>query len=761
MNNSKSSELAELKDFMSTVWSYWPLFVIVLSTCILFSAIYVKTQLPLFKVTSSILINDMKKGAANARMTDVINPFQNKQLVDNEIEILRSRDILSKVVDDMNLSVGIMVDSSPKDKPVYTTSFTIEHKEIDPLVWEDIDEPNKYYFTIENNTVTLDGNQYGLNEWIPVKETEVRFVPKKDNIRIGDNFYFELYDKESVVEYLIDDLEVESTSKLSTVAKLELEHPVPAMGEAIMERVIKFYYQRATDNKMKIAETTMKFIQQRMDSVSNLIAELNKEIEELRNTEGLIDISEQGKLYLSDVGSFDRQRSGLQTQLAVLNQVEGYINDSSGSVPSSVGVNDPNLNMLLEKLYNSEIEYERLKKTTGANNPLLQSVKRDIDKLKPSIIENVQSQRKNLTAALGNVNYNIGKFSGSLKELPAKERRLVELTRRKEVETNLFSYLQKQREEITLSSVPEFYEANIVEHPNHSTIPTSPKKAIIFLIAIFLGFAACMGYVLKKEFLNNKILYRKDIEKYTQLPVMAEIPFIKIAKTSRIRSKDRLLLDNTFRGLGIQLGLYKNDSRCRTLMITSSIPGEGKSFVSENLARTLSKLGKKVVLIDTDFLKPRISRNHRLENDLGLLDFFNGIEELNQVIYPVYGNENLKIVSAGKYFKNYASVLDAQKFEFFLEHLKKNNDFVIIDSAPLNIITDFGFFAPFVERTLVVVRHNYTPEAVLENMERTDIHKKLVNPSIIFNYVKNSSALQKGANYGYQYFGKNKYGVNA
>lgn len=761
MSDFRNSELAEVKNFLSTIWSYWPLLVVALSTCILVSSIFIKLQLPQYKISSSILINDMKKGAANARIADVINPFQNKQLVDNEIEILRSKDIMSKVVDDLNLTVGILVDSSPKDRPVFTTSFSIEYKEIDPLIWQDLKKAPKYPFQITNSKILIEDKEYKMNEWIPLKETEVKFIPKKENINIGENYFFELYSKDAVVESLVESLDVESTSKLSTVAKIELEHPIPVMGETIMDRIIKFYYQRATDNKLKIAETTMGFIRQRMDSVSDLIAGLNKEIETLRNDEGLINISEQGKMYLSDVGTFDRQRSGLRTQMAVLNQVEGYINSPGGSVPSSVGVNDPNLNMLLEKLYNSEIEYERLKKTTGANNPLLKAVERDIEKLKPSIVENVQSQRKNLTAVLGNVNYNIGKFSGSLRKLPAKERRLVELTRRKEVETNLFNYLQNQREEITLSSVPEFYEANIVERPNHSSIPTSPKKAIIFLIAIFLAVALCLVYILKKEYLNNKILYRKDIEKYTNLPVLAEIPFIKIAKTSRIRSRDRLLLDNTFRGLGIQLGLYKNKSSCTTIMITSSIPGEGKSFVCENLARTLSKLGKKVVLVDTDFLKPRISRNHRLENDLGLLDFFTGIDELNKIIYPVFGNDNLKIVSAGKYYKNYAGVLDAQKFDFFLEHLKQSNDFVIIDSAPVNVITDFGFFAPYVDRTLLVVRHNHTPEAILENMERTGIPEKLINPSIIFNYVKNYGVLQKGANYGYQYFGKNKYGINA
>ena len=134
MSDFRNSELAEVKDFLSTLWSYWPLFIVALSACILVSSIYIKTQLPQYKVTSSILINDMKKGAANARIADVINPFQNKQLVDNEIEILKSRDIISKVVDDLNLTMGIMVDSSPKDKPVFTNSFEIQHKEIDPCL---------------------------------------------------------------------------------------------------------------------------------------------------------------------------------------------------------------------------------------------------------------------------------------------------------------------------------------------------------------------------------------------------------------------------------------------------------------------------------------------------------------------------------------------------------------------------------------------------------------------------------------------------
>ncbi|WP_238395844.1 GumC family protein [Pontibacter pudoricolor] len=391
-------------------------------------------------------------------------------------------------------------------------------------------------------------------------------------------------------------------------------------------------------------------------------------------------------MYLQNVGDNDRKIAEINTQLAVLDNVERYViskNNAAGIVPSTLGVDDPVLSQLLQKLYDSEIQYKRLAKTTAENNPVLISLNNEIENVRPGILENIRHQRVNLQASLNNLTSTNNMYNAELQTIPQKEKELLDISRQQAIKNEAYSFLLQKREETVLSYAPSEGDFRIVDLAKSSINPTSPQPVYVYLTAILLACGLSIGFVMGKEMLNSKILFRTDIEEYTNAPIVAELAYTKGKPARQFTAPTEVSVIEQFRQLRATMGLYGRTFSKKKIMVTSNIPGEGKSYVSNNLAYSLASSGKKVALLDFDLRNPNTSQLFNRYKEPGIIDYLQGKIPPDEVLVNSEYS-NLSIASAGTDIGDQTELLLNGKLEVLFMYLEKEFDYVIIDTPPLS-----------------------------------------------------------------------------
>lgn len=755
-NSKPGTEDNLFRLIIQTFFPFWPLFLILIIGCLLAAWGYLQYATPIYEASASIIIKDEQKGVDDSKIMESINPFDSKKIVENEIEVLQSRDLMNAVVGVLNLYAPVYEDIGMRSKSAYTsTPIRVVVNEPKKIRISN-EEPEKFSFSydFEKEEVLFLGEKHALNEWIEISNGHTIMFVKNDrrNRKTNNPLFFNIVNPKIISDGLVEELGVEVTNKLSSVVNLSIKDPVPERAEDILDQLIREYNQKIIDDRKELAFNTLAFIEDRIENVEKDLGELENKIEEYRSNEGVIDLSEQGRLYLQDVGENDKQITELELQLAVLNNVESYViskGSTGGIVPSTLGVNDPILSQLIERLYNLEVEYEKLKRTTAENNPILTSISNQIGKIRPSILENVNSQRQNLQSRLNNLNSNNRRFNSTLGNIPRKERTLLEINRGKTIKNNLFSYLLQKREETALANIPTNENSALVNRAEASLGPVSPKPLFAYFIGFSMALVLGISFVKGKEILSGKILFRSEIEGYTQIPIIAELFHIKLPHSKKFKKPEDFVLIEQLRHLGARLGLYRRDFKQRRILITSGISGEGKSFVSSNLAYSLAHTGKKVVLVDMDFRKPFASELFELSSSKGIIGFLKNEVDYNKIVHPSGVNSNLFIVPTGAKGDDYSEILLNGKLEILMESLSEDFEYVILDSAPINVLAEVNLLAEFSDKTLYIIRHGHTSKESVKRLDDSAILNSLKNVSIVFNGLKSRGMVETEYGYGY------------
>jgi len=779
---------------MSFIMPYWPLFAGLFILALIGAKIYLKFQPNIYQASATLLIKDKNKGVDDSRVMESINPFESKKIVENEIEIIQSHGIMDSVTKNLGLYAQYSIEGlfSKKDGYLYTPILVELRNPSNIILDDDVEQNYSVTYDEIKNLVTVNDQTYPTYEWVNgVSGIEMKFVLNPNKLLDTEkDISFSFVNAKLISNHLLQNLNVTASTKHSTVLSLNYLDPIPKRAENILNEIVNSYNKKAFDENNSLALNTLDFIQKRMDEVEKELLTLEKEIQNYKKSESAVDLSEQGKLFLKDVGDYDKEISDIKRQLSILSRIEGYIrsNNNSGLAPSSLGLNDPILGNLVSRLYDAEIEYEKLKKTTAENNPLIQSIRNEIDKIRPSIAQNVRNQKSNLNASLGNLTSSVDKSSVALNSIPEKERILLEISRRKQIKNDLFSFLQQKREEAALIYAPNSGGSRVVDLAYTSPYPVSPKNGLAYIIGIVFAMTLALGYIILKEVLNSNILFRSDIEKYSNVQIIAEIPSMKTTdktllqeiitvfiepitllidffKTKILRQNitdDRIdvnkLMENNeslhyFNRLSSNLGLYDVKSKNKVILVTSSRSGEGKSFISINEALNLANAGKKVALVDLDFLKPKITKSFGFSESQGAIDFLRGDKADLKLETPF---QNLSVLPCGQRSRNFNSnsytvLLLNGNLKKMIDLLSNSYDYVIIDSAPINMVADVKLLNEFADRTLFVIRHGKTPKSAIKHFDNSDVFDSLDKLSFVFNGINDRGVLNEDYGFGYGY----------
>jgi capsular exopolysaccharide synthesis family protein len=432
--------------------------------------------------------------------------------------------------------------------------------------------------------------------------------------------------------------------------------------------------------------------------------------------------------------------------------VENYVvskNNNSSLVPSTLGLNE-NLTHLLKRLYDSELDYNSLKQTMGENSPEVSSIANEIEKIRPAILENVRNQRASLLASKQDISSTNNAYTSLLKTIPRQERELLEISRQQAIKNNVYSFLLQKREETALSSSSSVADNRMIDAAQAFFTPVSPKKSIVYLGAFALALLIGIAIVIAKELLTGKVLFRSQIETYTSLPIVAEITSVKHKSEIIINEPGKAYISEQFRQLRAALGFFKRNATKKKLLITSSIAGEGKSFVAANLAVSLAASGKKVVLIDADIRSPKTTKIFGLEEKQGLAEFLKG--ELDVSLLAVNSETPyLSIIPAGGPSRMPTELLLNGDLTELFSYLEIHFDYILIDTSPVDPVSDAYVLGEYCDKTLFVIRHGYTPKTLIRMLDENNKLKVLPKLSLIFNGVKKRGFLKGNYGFGYGY----------
>lgn len=750
-NTPKESERT---NYVSRVWykfyPFWPLFAI-FSVLFLIPALFLFLIIqPSYSITSAVVISDLNAQSNEDPNLRFINIYGSQKVVENEVRMLHSRSLMQEVVKDLALYAPVFEDGAFSNIPAYITSPVIIRAR-NPEKLRGTQTNISFEYNDAKESVLIEGKEYLLNEWYQFPFGEIRFEPNLNQTQIPENsLSFSVSTPLETTESLLNKLGVSSEGKLSSIINIEYSDVVPERGVDIVNQLLEVYNISGLSVQNQLAKNTLAFAEERIKELELELDSIERQVQQFRSEEGVIDLSEQGKVYLQSISENQRQAAQINVQLAVLEQVEDYLNSGSaeiGIVPTSLGIEDPVLTLLLEQLNQLELQYASLSTTTGANNPMVKSIQNEISKIRPNIRDIVQTQRSRLRAGLNNIRGTTGEFSSQLREIPEQERELLEISREQNTKREIYTYLLQRREEAAIAAAATISDIRVFEEPQASTSPSGSKRLLVFIVAVFLALLATIAFVLFREFLTNKVLFRRDLEKATPLPVVAEILQIK-QKNDKGRSNFN---SQQLFQLQLALGLFEDSALKKSILVTSALENEGKTFLIDQLAVSLASSGKKVLLVDFDGSANSLTANYNLQQEKGLISFLEGNGEISTAINST-GIKNLDIIPSGPKDSK-PGVLTSNSLPVVVRQLKEIYDIILVDSSPVERSPDAYVLTKLTDATIFVVRHGRTPEFVLEKIQVTGELTTLKNAVIVFNGLKGRGFLTGyyGYNTGYGY----------
>ena len=774
--NELDEEKVNYQELLFRYIIHWPWFVASLLVCLIGAWVYLHFQTPVYQVSASIMIKDDKKGG-NSGSADLENlglggVITSAQSIDNEIEVLRSKTILKEVVNSLELYITYYDEDEFPKREMYKTSPVVVN-----LTAQEADKlPSAALIDMQlSSDGGLDVNlKVGLNEY------NKRFdkLPAVFPTNVG-TFGFTLRDSllNGQVEGRKDvrhisavvsqpfgmakgyqwALTIAPTSKATSVATVSLVNTNIQRGQDFINKLMEMYNRNTNNDKNEVAEKTREFINERIKIIDEELGNTEEKLETFKRNAGLTDISSDAQLAVSGNAEYEKKRVENGTQINLVRDLAKYINNPSNEyevLPSNIGLTDNGLTTQLERYNELVIERKRLLRTSTENNPMIINLDMSIRAMKANVKAAIDGTLQGLLIVKADLDREASRYSRRISDAPGQERQYVSIARQQEIKAGLYLMLLQKREENAITLAATANNAKIIDEPVAEGGPVSPKPKMIYMIALVLGVGMPVGVIFLIGLTKLKIEGRGDVEKLTRLPIVGDIPLTTEKNGSiAVFENQNNLMSETFRNVRTNLQFMLGNGQ-KVIIVTSTVSGEGKSFISANLAISLSLLGKKVVIVGLDIRKPGLNKVFNISRkEQGITQYLSNPEKnLMDFVQASDVSKSLYILPGGTVPPNPTELLARDGLDKAVETLKKNFDYVILDTAPIGMVTDTLLIGRVADLSVYVCRADYTRKAEFTLINELAENNKLPNLCTVINGLD----LQK-KKYGY-YYGYGKYG---
>lgn len=763
----------------------WKWFVLSLIICIGLAAVYLRYTTPIYQASAKLLIkdNDQNGGGRSANMLNsaTLGMISNSNGFDNELEILTSHSLAQQAVRDLKLYVNYYHVGKVKDVLMYKTQPI--NVDVDPSHLERLNAPvdlkiertgnsyhvtGTYYVPVNDDQAdgpfSIDKTFSQLPVTIGTRAGIISFnantvVPMKD----GDVMKVNIQSPRFAAYKYVGEINVSQTSKTTTIAQLTLSDENPQRAVDYLQQLSICYNRQANEDKNEVAERTEEFINGRLEKINAELGNTEGQLESYKKRNGMIDLKANATSAFSNADQYSQKLSEANTQVALLDEMQNYMDNPNNRfqpLPSNVGLNDDAATSLISN-YNQLVQRRNLLlQSASENSPSVMPLTTQIEDMDRAIRRALKQARRNLDIQRNSVASQFGKYQGQVGESPEQERMLTQIGRQQEVKSGLYLMLLQKREENSISLAATADKGKLIDGPALGG-KVSPKSSVILMAALIIALALPALVIFLLEFFRYKIEGHEDVAKLTTLPIIADVAVsTESAKTKGeivIHENRNNQMEEIFRSMrtNLQFVLEKDE---KVIMFTSSTSGEGKTFITSNLAVSFALLGKKVLLVGLDIRKPRLADLFEID------DHQHGItnllvkntptwEEIQQQLVPSGINNNLTLLMAGPTPPNPSELVSRKSLDDIFAELRKHYDYIIVDTAPVGLVTDTIEIGRICDATVFVCRADFTPKESIVMINSLHNQKKLPKINIVINGI-DMSKKKYGYYYGYGRYGK-------
>lgn len=766
--NEDTEDNFQLRAVLDHYLSHWKWFVLGVFLCLGIAFGYLRYVIPQYKASTTILVKDEKKGGGLSELSafaDMGLGGALKNNVDNEIEILKSRTLVESTVRQLNLNVSLVVKGKVIDATLYDKSPISVRFSRPTAAFYSSSSTLKFSSTAagrfrleeEQSELSLpilfdSKKEYGYGQLIKTRAGDLTIL-KSDIEGSSSNqlIHIVIRPLEEVAENYRSQLVISPLSKTSSVVELSLTDAVIHRAEDFLDALVRIYNADAVADKNSISTNTSTFIAGRLALITEELDGVEQDVERFKKSNRLTDIESEAKLFIAGSSEYDKKGVEAAIQLNMVQSMLDFIKKSSNSdlLPTNVISDGGDASSLINSYNQLILDRNRLLKSATSENPSVVRMDQQIASLRSNVVSSLGRLQSNLRIQKSDLKSEEGVLNRKVEKIPSQERQFRVIARQQKVKEELYLYLLQKREETAISLSATEPNARVIDVAKASKIPVSPKKSIIYLAALLMGLLIPFGVIYLIDLLDTKIKSRLDLEGKTSIPFIGDVPSAEnpteiMQPDSRSSSAEALRIIRT----NLEFMVSKvPDGQAKTIFLTSTFPKEGKTFVSVNLAATFALSGKRVLLMGTDIRNPRLDEYLTLP-DRGLTNYLSSHDlNLNDVVVKYPGFENFYVLPAGVIPPNPAELLMSQKVETVFESLKKEFDYIIVDTAPVSLVTDTLLIAKHADCFVYVARANFLEKRMLAIPNSLFKEKKLPNMCMLLNDTDSS----KGYGYGYGY----------
>ena len=780
-NEEKSS--FDFAVIYTTLILNWKWFVLSLIICLGAAHIYLRYATPIYQAAAKLLIKEEQNGRRGNSIQSSANLgiISNSNGIDNEMEILKSRTLAQQAVYDLKLYTTYRHEGRIKDHLIYgeqevNVDMDYEHlKKLNAPMSFKITREGRNYHVVGSYFVPIDDNSY--NPGPVTVDKVITALPATLGTRVGmvkftQNGNYMLRDGESLKVTMIapeiaagkyvGSLSVSPSTKATSIAQLVITDEIPQRAIDYLKQLAIVYNRQANEDKNQIAVRTEQFINQRLEKINAELGNTEGQLENYKKRNNMVQLSMNASTAFSNADSYAQKLNEANTQVALLDELTKYMNEPSNRhqpIPSNVGLNDASATSLINKYNEIALQRNQLLHSASESSPTVTPLTSQLDDLQASIKRAMSQARAGLNIQRNSIASQQGKYQGQISNTPEQERILTQIGRQQEVKSGLYLMLLQKREENSISLAATADKGKLIDNPVFAGKVT-PKDSIILMIAFGLGLAIPALILFLLAFFRYKIEGHDDVAKLTKLPIIADVAIASDrAKTKAdivVHENKNNLMEEIFRSLRTNLQFLMKEHD-KVILMTSTTSGEGKTFIASNVAISFALLGKKVVLVGLDIRKPRLAELFEID------DHHHGItnllikdnitwDDVNKQIVNSGVNSNLDLLMAGPVPPNPGELVTRKSLEETMDILKEHYDYIVIDTAPIGLVTDTLALGRIANATVYVCRADYTQKSSFGLINGLAYVKKMPNMSIVLNGVDLSKK-----KYGY-YYGYGKYG---
>lgn len=776
----------DIKYYLIKYSRYWPLYV----TCIFIALVSVflfhRYSVEEYEVRGSILIK--QKNTPEVRILDRSNIFSGGNNLENDILLLTSKSLAQEALNKLHFDVSYFASTNIKEIELYDKS----------PIKVDVDwnfpqgGSGVIHFTlISENEFVLTNEERGFFDFLSAKASgpfddqllnrTYRFgeeittdkskftVHKMKYMRDGEKLFFIIHHPSDVLESYQKSIAVRPINSYGTVLQVSTISRVVEKGRDYVNALMDSYLDYDLKEKNRITENTLAFLDMQMSILEDSLRVVENRMLNFKVENKLMDVSSEFGGVLGNIQRLDDLVQDIDFELSYYKSLQNYLVDKGADygdilAPSIVGLSDGALNGMISALVTTSMERRKLLAIVNDNHPNIRQLDEQIDKLRENIFENIENLVSNTEKRKSEVNKKLAELDKEFSRLPQTESSYANIFRQYRLRENLYNYLLEKRAEAGIAKASNVSDNSVLDYARRGSL-VFPQKPQNYGMAVGLGFFIPLGFLLLYHYLNNRIMDQIQLRNSLRIPLLGTIGYSTKDTNMIVAEHPKSMVSESFRSLRSALFYIASEKKCKRILVTSSVSGEGKTFVSLNLAAAIALSGKKTCLLGMDLRKPKISDYVGIPNTVGLSSYLVGKSEKEEIVLPTQ-YENLFIVPSGPIPPNPAELLLKDKMEEFLNYLENDFEVVLMDTPPIGLVSETMDLLRFSDVNLYIVRQDYTHKKYLLMVNDLYANDQIRDFYAVFNGLRSGGDIYDfgGYNYGYgynySYMRKNKYTGN-